>query len=331
MPPDAGSNENAVARAGVGPLTQRVLAKKSNGAVAGMVLLTVFLWGASNAGTKYVVTSWPPIFVGSTRFLGAGAVLLALLRWTTWLGRLTPLTRKMQQDLWLRGGLSLAVYIVVFNWAVKYTSASHVALMLGASPVWALIWEERPEWSWRSAQRYGAAGLAVLGVVVLFWPALRAGSTRWFGELLGLAASLMWTVYGRQAKALGVGLSGVEVSAHVMWRAGLMLLPLAAVELMATRGIEWRASLAWVQFYCLVGGGVLAYALWNDSLRHWRTSKVLLFTNLVPLSTMGWSWLCLGEAVTPTFWAATALIAGGVMLGQGNWEKVLGRQWMPAE
>ncbi len=293
--------------------------------------MAVFLWGASNTGTKYLVMEWPPIFVGSTRFAAAGLAMLAIMRWTNWLGKLTPLTPKLDKELWLRGGLCLGVYIVVFNWALRYTSASHVALMLGASPVWALVWEERPSLRWRSVQRYGAAGLAVAGVAVLFWPSLRSGTTRWLGELLALAASLLWTTYSRQSRALGARLSGVEVSAHVMWRAGVLLFPLALVELMATRGVMLRPGLVWVQIYCAVGGGVAAYAFWNGALRYWRASQVLLFNNLVPLSTMAWAWVCLGEKVSPTFWAAMALIAGGVVLGQEGWEKVLGARFVPAE
>jgi drug/metabolite transporter (DMT)-like permease len=296
-----------------------------------MVLATVLLWGASNTATKAVVTLWPPIFTGATRFLGAGLLLLVMLRWTRWPCPLAPLTRRMKREMWIRGGLSLGVYIVVFNWAIRYTSAPHVALLLGASPVWALLWEERPALGWRSAQRYGAAALAVLGVVVLFWPALRAGSFRWLGETLGLAASVLWTVCVRQGKFLGAALSGVEVSAHVMWRAGALLVPLAVVELMATRGITWSPGVAWAQLYCLAGGGVAAYAFWNDALRYWPTGKVLLFNNLVPLTTMAWSWLCLGEKVTPTFWLATALIAGGVILGQSGWQTAPGSQWLPAD
>lgn len=293
-------------------------------------MLAVFLWGGSNAGTRFLVQTWPPIWIGSTRLLCAGLLLLAILRWTKWLGTLSPLPAQIRRDLWWRGGLSLAVYIVVFNWALKYTSASHVALYLGASPVWALLWEERPAKNWRSAQRYGAAGFAVAGVMVLNWPSMRLGAGDWRGEFLGLAASLLWTTYGRQGRALGATLSGAEVGAHTMWRAGAMLLPLALVEV-AIRGLVWRTDFVLVQIYCLVAGGVVAYALWNTALKHWPTSQVLLFNNLIPLSTMTWAWACLREPVTQTFWVAMMLIVTGVVLGQGRWEKILGARWLPLE
>ena len=76
---------------------------------------------------------------------------------------------------------------------------------------------------------------------------------------------------------------------------------------------------------------MFAYALWNNALRHWPTSQVFLFNNLIPLSTMTWAHFCLGEPVTRTFWLAMALIVAGVVLGQTKWQKVLGTHWVPAE
>ena len=326
---------NWVASAWDGPLTHCVFAKKSNGAIIGSLVLAVFLWGGNNAGTKYLVTAWPPVWIGCTRFLCAGLMMLWIMRWTRWLGPLTPLSPPASRDLWLRGGLTLAVYIIVCNLALQYTSASHVALYLGTSPAWALLWEERPAMTWRSAQRFGAVALAFTGVLVLSLPSLRSGTTHWFGEALGLATSLLWAVYGRQGRFLGATLSGAEVSAHTMWRAGLILMPVTIVEavrlslerkngFVLARSDFWRPDLIWVQMYCIIGGGVMAYALWNNALRHWKTSQVFLFNNLIPLSTMAWAWLCLKEPITPAFWLAMMLIVAGVVLGQARWAKIPG-------
>lgn len=278
-----------------------------------------------------LVASWPPIWVGATRFLCAGLLLLAVLRGTNWLGTATVLSSDLKRKLWWRGGLSLAVYIVVFNWAVRCTVVSHVALYLGASPVWALLWERAGTKNGRNLlQSYGAAALALLGVVVLFWPALKSSSGSAPGELLGLAASVLWTNFGRQCRALGSHLSGAEVTAHTMWRAGVLLMPLALVEI-AAAGLVWRSDLILVQGYCIVAGGVVAFALWNNALRHWHTSEVYLFNNLIPLSTMLWARACLKEPVTPTFWAAMVLIVAGVVIGQTNWQKFFGGRWLPPE
>lgn len=302
-------------------------------ALSASLLLAVFLWGGNNTGIKFLVHSWPPIWVGGTRFACAGLLMLGLLRWTGWLGTASPCPPDLKRQLWWTGGLSLAVYIAAFNWALRFTAASHVALYLGASPVWALMWEGRGDRGrGELLKRAAAAALALMGVVILFWPALRSsGGGTWPGECLGLACSVLWVVYGRQCRKLGARLSGAEVSAHTMWRAGVLLLPLGGLEIAGRPLHLWEPRLWLVQLYCIVVGGVIAFALWNDALRHWKTSEVYLFNNLIPLSTMLWAHFCLGEPMTPTFWMAMALIAGGVLIGQTNWHGLLGKLWTPVE
>jgi drug/metabolite transporter (DMT)-like permease len=289
----------------------------TNLAIAASLVFAVFLWGGTNSGTKWLVQSWPPVFTGSLRFTCAGLLMVGLLHWTRLLGRPAPINAALNRQLWLRGGLVLASYIVCFNWALRFTAVSHVALYLGASPVWALLWEERPTATLRSARRYGAAGLALGGVAVLFWPALKAAETNIFGELLGLVCSVLWTAYGREMRKLGAHLPGAEVAAHTMWRAGVLLAPLALFELAQMR-LHVTASAIGVQVYCILAGSVIAFALWNNALRFWPASRVLLFNNLIPASTMIWAHYSLGEPVTPTFWTAMLLIVAGVVLGQSN-------------
>jgi len=92
----------------------------------------------------------------------------------------------------------------------------------------------------------------------------------------------------------------------------------------AMRGFAVNGAQAGVLAFCIVLGGVVPYALWNSALRHWRTSRVMLFGNLIPLSTGVWVYCFFGEPLTHTFWAAMALIVAGVILGQGSWTKIFG-------
>jgi drug/metabolite transporter (DMT)-like permease len=295
--------------------------KKHDLSIAGSLMLVVLLWGGNNAGTKWLVADWPPVWTGGSRFLIAGIILLGVLRFTRLLGEFQPLSHHQRRQLWLRGGLSLAAYVVVFCWALKLTAASHVALYIGASPVWALLIEQRPQKNWSSLRRYGAALLALAGVLVLFWPALTTSSFNLAGEICGLLSSLLWANYNHQSRILARDLSGLEVAANSMWMSGLLLLPLALWELSAHRPVLDAAHLG-VQGLNILFGSVLTYALWNSALRHWQTSRVMLFNNLIPLSTATWAHFCLGEPITSTFWLAMVLIVAGVLLGQVDWVKV---------
>jgi drug/metabolite transporter (DMT)-like permease len=318
------------ARRGRACLTAAVFASRSSSAIAVSLVVAVFLWGANNVGVKHLAGAWPLVWIGCSRMICVGLILLALLRWARWFGAPAALGPETRRALWWRGGLSLAVYVIVFTLALRLTSASHVAVYLATAPVWALLAEGRPRWNRDALKRYGAAALTLAGVAVLFWPKLQNSSGRWQGDLLAVLASVVWTVYSRACRALGGRLSGAELTAHTMWRAAVLLAPAALWEI-GTLGVTWRTDLVLVQIYCVVAGGVIAFALWNNALRHWPTSRVFLMGNLIPLSTMAWAYVFLDEPVTATFWPAMALVAGGVVLGQTNWERITGRRWLPAE
>jgi len=160
-------------------------------------------------------------------------------------------------------------------------------------------------------------------VLVLFWPAPQTAPLRLLGEFLGLASSVLWANFSHQIRILGADLSGAEVAAQTMWMSGVLLMPFGLGEIVA-RGITVTADCLGVQAFCILFGSVISYALWNNALGRWRTSRVVLFNNLVPLSTMTWAHFFLREPVTTTFWAAMILIVAGVALGQANWPKLSG-------
>lgn len=243
-------------------------------------------------------------------------MLLTVLRFTNWLGRFESLTPDLRRQLWLRGGASLAAYTIAFNWALRLIPASHVALYLGASPVWALLAEQRPHRNWVSVRRYSAALIAVIGVLVLFWPALHTRhATSVPGELCALFSSFLWAFYSRQSRWLSTKVNSLEVAAHSMWMAGVILIPLALWEIF-THGVAVTPARVGVISLCIVFGGVIPYAFWNDALRRWPASRVLLFNNLIPITTVTWVHFTLGEAITPTFYLAMTLILLGVLLEQ---------------
>ncbi|MCI0540653.1 MAG: DMT family transporter [Verrucomicrobiales bacterium] len=301
---------------------------KSNSLIAAELLLTVLLWSGNNVALKYQLRYWPPVFTASTRFLCAGFLLLALLHWTDWLGRPTVLSAEQRRKLWTHGALSLAIYIVVFMWAVAFASPATVALFMGTSPVWALVWEER--FSRHNAHRYFAAALALAGVLVLFLPSLNLHSAEWTGHLLALAASILWTHFSRQCRTFGAVMSGLELTGQTFWRAGVLLIPVALAEV-AIRRVSWNGLTMILHVYSILFSGLIAFALWHNALRVWPTSRAFLFGNLVPVATMALAHIFLGDPVTTNLWIALGLILAAVFVGQADWRRIISSRWSPGE
>jgi len=303
--------------------------QKSDWLVGFYVITAVFFWGGNNVANRYLVQKLPLFYVGWIRTFLAGLALLAILKWTNLLGVSKRLTSRQNHFLWWKGGLTLAAYIFCFNMATRYTSASHVALYMGATPLWGLLWEEKPSWSFRSMVKYLAAILAVAGVIVLFWPTLD-GEVQWVGESFGIVTGFMWTFHSRQSRELGDELSGVELTAHSMWRCSIWLSPFVVWELW-TQDISYDRNLLVAQIYSILGGSLAGYILWYTSLRYWPVSRSLLFYNLIAPTTMLWAYFLLGERVSPTFWIAMCLVGAGILILEWNNSKDLKEREVPEE
>lgn len=293
-------------------------------------MLAVILWGGNNVGLKFLARDWPPAWTASIRFLIGGGVLLALLRWTRWLGSLRPVEPAFNRELWWRGGALLAFFMLVCNITFQHLPASHFALHMAASPVWALLFEGGFTRSWKTVRQVVAIALALGGVGVLLAPALRQHSSSLLGESLGLACALGWTIYSRQSRHLARATPAVEITARSMWRAGLILLPFGCIEIARHPiGVDTTAVLTLV--FCSIFGAAAAYGLWNHALTLWPGSRVFLFSNLIPVTTMTGAYLILGEPLTPTFAGAMLLILAGVLLGAVDFNALIGRWWSPED
>ena len=279
------------------------------------LLVAVLLWGANNVALKQIIGQWPPLFTGSTRFMSAGILLLALIHTTRLFGTVTAPNLALRHGLW-RGGLVLAFYVAACNWTLRFLPASQFALHMAASPAWALLLECRTT---KPLRRGGAVGLTFVGVLILLLPSFQSGG-EWVGQLLGASTGLLWTLYSRECRRLGLTWSGAAVSAHTLWRGGVLLLPGAALELIWAKPIpEFLPRTLALQLFCIVLGGVVPFALWTQALTRWPVSRVALFGNLIPVSTTAWAWILLNETVSPSFGLSIGLVLSGVFLGHSDW------------
>lgn len=291
----------------------------------------ILLWGANNVSLKQVLARWPPLFTGATRFLAAGLLLLALSR-NRWLfGDPVPMPPDRSRRLWF-GGLLLALYVAACNWTLHFLPASLFALHMAASPAWALLLEGRIEAARRvRLRRWLAVSLTFAGVGVLLLPAWRSGGSG-LGHLFGVGTGLLWTFYSRECRRLGDGWAGSAVSAHTMWRGGLLLVLPAAAEIVQARAWpEFEPRTLGFHLFCITLGGIVPFSLWTRSLTRWPVSKVALFGNLIPLTTASWDYVVFGTPLSATFWTASLLILGGVALSQWEILRQGVRWWIPEE
>ena len=176
-----------------------------------MLLTVIVLWALNITVTRYVLThGFRPLAFSTTRY-GLAAVLF--LGITLAVERSVRISRR---DLPLIGAAALAIFLnqLAFVYAVKTTTASVVALILGATPIFAALlgFGLRTESVSRRFWLGGAISFGGVGLVAAGTGGELSGNLG--GVLLGVCAAATWAVYSVAITPLMQRYSAQRISAE---------------------------------------------------------------------------------------------------------------------
>jgi len=284
-----------------------------------LLLACCMFWGFQQVLVKATVGEVPPIFQAFVRFALASAVVAA---WCAWRG--VPLSGRAEPaGAWRAGLLAGALFTGEFAGiylGLQYTSASRLTLFLYASPFWVALLlprfipgERLRGWQWLGlAAAFVGVGLALGDGLV--GHASTALPRAWLGDLLGLAAGLMWgltTVVIRSTP-----LARVAPAKQLLYQVGVSaaILPCLSLALGETWSLQFSAF-AWgsLLVQALIGA-FASYLAWMWMLAHYPATKLSVFVFLTPVFALLFGAWWLGEPVTPGLVVALGLVTGGIVL-----------------
>lgn len=260
------------------------------------LLSVVLVWGFGYVAFKVGQTEIPTALFNLLRYVVVVPLLwLVLLR----SGEDWRLPRTDWPRTIATGLIGVLVYSLAFSSAAKLTSAANTSLLLALSPVWGVLIQ------WASGK--GAPSLRfALGSLVAFSGAaivigfgtarLAFDPTRWQGDLLALAASVIWAWYGLVAQPLLKSHSGIKVQAWINLIALAGFLPWQVPVALA---FDWSAvSLqAWLSLlYVAVLVTFFAHIIWYSAIARVGPHRVMLAMYVVPAFAAAFGALILGQA-----------------------------------
>jgi drug/metabolite transporter (DMT)-like permease len=262
---------------------------------------------------KYAVGYIPPMPFVTMRFVLAGLVLWALLRFTDPEGRLE------RKDLWAMAGLGLvgiAMNNMLFTNGVSMTSASNSALVVATAPLWGMLLGFVLGWERPSLKGIVGVGVALLGVAVIVYRGLGASGTSLPGDLLVVGAAACWGSYAVLSLPLLKRYSPLAVAAYSMLFGGLAVLPFASLQL---PGADWGAvSLAgWGAFaYSALLVAAFGFSFWQRGISRIGANRMLVYQYLVTLVGVVSGVVLFGEGFGVDKVIGAAILLGGVYLAR---------------
>ena len=284
-----------------------------------LLLACCMFWGFQQVLVKATVAEVAPVFQAFVRFALA---TVAVAAWC--LSRKVPLSAATEPAGALRGGL-LAGALFAGEFAciylgLQYTTASRLTVFLYGAPFWVALLLPRfiPGEGLRGWQWLGlAAAFAGVGLALgdgLLGPANAALPRAWLGDLLGLAAGLMWALTTVVIRS--TPLAGVAPAKQLLYQVGVSaaVLPLLSLGLGETWSLQLSAF-AWSSLLVqALIGAFASYLVWMWMLAHYPATKLSVFVFLTPVFALLFGAWWLGEPVTPGLVAALALVAAGIVL-----------------
>lgn len=276
------------------------------------MLLVCLIWGVNFSVTKLAIDRMPALPFTALRFAAASLLLWLVLRVTE--GPAAPAPADLRR-LVLLGLIGNTLYQLFFILGLAHTSATNSSLILATVPTVVAVVAGMLGLERITRRMWGGITLGTLGVVLVIATSgveFSASSLR--GDLLTVLAVLCWAAYTVGLRSLPAGFSPLRVTT-VTTIAGMPGLVLAGLPGLVVMRWETVPPSAWAALaYATVLSLVVAYLLWNRSVKAVGGTRTAIYMCVTPLVAVGAAWVMLGEHARPLQAVGGVLIIAGVLL-----------------
>jgi drug/metabolite transporter (DMT)-like permease len=277
--------------------------------------LLYVLWGSTYLAMRVAVRDFPPYVVGTTRYLAAGPVMLAVC---ALMGRKIALTRRDFWRLLAIGVALLSVGNMGIVWGEKYVTSSMAALVVALMPIWVVAIEA---WGYRagrmSAQGLLGLGTGLGGLIVLLWPRIASGTHLGHLELIGCgilaSGSMAWALGSVFSHRFKVSVDVFVAAGWEMTLGGIVNAFIASVS-GQFHHVRWTAPAIESVAYLVVFGSWIGFSAFAWLLENVPTPKVATYTYVNPIVAVFLGWFLLDEPVDAYMMVGAAIIIGSVVL-----------------
>ncbi len=277
-------------------------------------IITIVVWGSCFVLTKNLLVDYTPIQIIPLR-MGLAYLTLWALR-----PKLFRLKWKDELRFLLIGITGGSFYFFLQNTALNHTYAANVSILVAMSPILtvllAALFNRRGEKLGRKV--YIGAAFAIVGVVLVVLNGQLTFHLSPLGDLLALAAGLMWAVYSILIKPYTENCDNFLVTRRVFLWAFLTSIPLC----LCTDGLPMLTPLftqptvlvSWL--FLGVMGNAVCFAIWNIAFKALGVVVTNNYLYASPFITVFVGWLLLREPISLMSIIGAVLITIGVIFAQ---------------
>src|SRR4051794_4092716 len=278
-----------------------------------MLVLANVLWSLNYATTKYAFERWNPLAFSGLRFALAGLGMAAIVGVHE---RGLGVARRDVPRVVVAGATGIFLNQLTFNYALDYTAAANVALILGAAPAFTAAMAMALGHERVRPLHWLALGVSLSGVALVVQGGAGVAGFSFKGDILAIGAALTWAAYSVMMRPLFGRYSAMRLSTLMIIVGAVLMAPISIVQLAhqdfgSLGALRW-GSLAYSTIFPLVVTNVLYFT----ALPRVGAARATLFMYLQPFLGALFAAILLGEEIGAVQIAGGAVIVGGVALGR---------------
>lgn len=271
-----------------------------------MLSATVLIWALNFTVTRYVLThGFQPLAYSTVRY-GAAALIFASLTY----GLEGSLRVRRRDVALLLGAAAVGIWLnqLSYVYAIKLTTASTTALILGSTPIFAALFASAVGLERLGRRFWTASAVSFLGVALVATGATGGLSADLKGDALAVGTAATWAAYSVAVAPLMRSYSPFRISAFVLV-AGWVPLAASGAAQLADQSFDLPALVWGCLAFAILGPLVLTNILWFTAVHRVGPSHATLFANVQPFVAAVFALLILSERLT---WIQ---VLGGAAIG----------------
>lgn len=280
-----------------------------------LALIVSMVWGTTYISTKVLLTAFHPVEILVFRFFLAWVILFLCSP-----KPLLPTSLRGELPFLCCGLTGLTFYSLLENYALEFSLASTVGLILSSAPMFTALLL----WVCRRTRRPGATFfvgffLAMAGIAAISLAEGQSFDFNPIGILLALGAAVCWGGYGvcLEWAHTSAGLSDLQITRKIFFWGLLFTLPFIWVNgLHIDLSLFAQPVLLGNTLYLGIGASALCFLAWNKASALIGSIATNVYLYLMPVITVIASVLILREPVTALTLTAIVLILAGLILSQ---------------
>lgn len=279
-----------------------------------LALFVTVVWGSAFVSTKVLLRAFHPIEIIIFRFLIAWFVLFLCSP-----RPLPPKSWKSELPFIGAGLTGLTLYFLLENFALAYTFASNVGIIIAAAPMFTALLL----WLCRRAPRprgtfFAGFVIAMMGITLISLAGGEDFGLSPLGDLLTLGAAFSWGAYGVLVEMIQPqGYTDLQATRKIFFWGLVFTVPLVFIQhLDLSPGRLAAPEMLFNILYLGLGSSALCFVFWNKATACIGCVATNVYIYLTPVITVIASALILGEPIRPSSLGAIALILLGLWLSQ---------------